>query len=277
MPPLPKWTLFLPLVFFTCPPPSFAEPAWTTVWSPGGPPAARTTDSDSGSNTHDSAPKCAPCKVWDAYSKDWDPLPEGSEPIKCPGDTTDYDCKECDGAGNVRNKNDGAECDILMVVMEKGKCCDGECLPIPQPGIDPCAWALDNKNLMSPADKNKLQCGSRTMGYVLCIFGAKYACTVPCNFPSTWGPDMKNCIMQEENNHLGSTTAQCPPCIGMAKYPNVTAEKDEECTARAATFACMEGLKTGASRWYKQTIKDAQINIRQDMIDRGCPNIPPAP
>lgn len=177
----------------------------------------------------------------------------------------------------MTSATNGADCDILMVVMESGKCCEGACLPIPQPGTDPCEWAMDNKNLMSPIDQNKLSPGSKVMGYVLCVFGEKYACTVPYNFPSLWGPNMKACILQEENNHLGSTTAQCPPCIGMATYPNSTAWKDEECAARAATFACMKGLTNGASSWYQQTIRDALDGIWNDMNRMGCTNLPPTP
>jgi hypothetical protein len=268
---------FLPLLLFGWRTPTLAAQTWTTVWTPGTPAVQAAAKND----THESKTNCRPCEVWNIYKNSgqggWDPLPPNSEPIRCHGDTNDYTCKVCDGKGVVINAANGTDCDIQMVLMETGKCCDGECLPVPQPGVDPCTWALDNKNLMSPADRSKLRCGSDTMGYVLCIFGEKYACTVPCNFPSSWGQDMKDCIMKEETNHLNSATAQCPPCIGMAKYPDGPTEKDEECAARAATFACMETLTNEASHWYKITIYRALVNIRQDMIDRGCPNIPPEP
>ena len=258
--------------------PNLLAQTWTTVWTPGSAPVEKTIAMD---DTHDSKTECYPCKEREEYGDGtgkWVYTPEGGKPTACPGDNTDYACKVCDGKGNVVNATNGTNCAILMVVMESGKCCNGECFPVPQPGVDPCSWALDNKNLMSPVDQSKLQCGSDTMGYVLCIFGDKYACTVPCNFPSSWDQDMKNCILQEEINHLNSLTAQCPDCIGMAKYPDDQTQKDEECAARAATFACMEGLKAGASSWYQRIIRDAQIDIRNDMINKlHCSNIPPAP
>ena len=164
-----------------------------------------------------------------------------------------------------------------MVVKEAGKCCNGECMPLPQNGRDPCAWAMDNKDLMSPADKNQLRNGSGTMGYVLCLFGDQYPCTVPNNFPSSWGQDMQDCILQEESDHLGSTTIRCPPCIGMATFPDGPTRKDEECAARADTFACMEDLKAGASSWYRQTINEAQKGMWNDMNKMGCENLPPEP
>ena len=63
----------------------------------------------------------------------------------------------------------------------------------------------------------------------------------------------------------------------MAKYPDDQTQKDEECAARAATFACMEGLKAGASNWYKDTIEDALDGIWNDMNNMGCTNLPPKP
>lgn len=271
---------WLPLLLFGWTTPNLSAQTWTTVWTPGSAPAARVSAKD---DTHDSKTNCNPCKIWDKGANSgrggWANLPADTKPIQCKGDTNDYACKVCNGLGDpTKDKDDRSDCQVQMVLLEPGKCCEGECLPIPQPGKDPCEWAMDNKNLMSPVDQNRLARGSKTMGYVLCVFGEKYACTVPYNFPSSWGQDMKDCIMQEETNHLNSTTALCPPCIGMATYPtNSTAWKDEECVARSATFACMGGLTNGASSWYKTTLKTIQENIRQDMIDMGCPNIPPAP
>ena len=269
---------WLPLLCVILTVPASAQ--WTTVWTPDSAPAAKNISQD---DKHDSDPtKCYPCKVWDKGANSgrggWVNLSADTKPIQCKGDTNDYACKVCNGLGEpTKNKDDRSDCQVQMVLLEPGKCCEGECLPIPQPGIDPCNWALDNKNLMSPTDQNKLKRGSRTMGYILCVFGEKHACTVPYNFPSSWGPDMKDCIMKEEINHLGSATAQCPPCIGMATYPDAATKNDEECIARAATFDCMGGLTNGASSWYQQTIKDVQKGIWIDMKNMGCPNLPPEP
>ena len=269
---------WLPLLLFACSTPALAAQTWTTVWTPRGAPTIQATG---GGGTHDSKTNCRPCEVWDVYKNSgqggWDPLPAGTEPIQCAGDTNDYACKVCDGTGGVANATSGSNCVITLILPEPGKCCEGECWPIPQPGKDPCEWALDNKNLMSPADQNILKKGSKTMGYVLCVFGAQYPCTIPYNFPASWGPDMKDCILQEETNHLNSTVSQCPPCIGTAFIADAAAYHDEECNARAATYACMEGLKSSASSWYKDTIEDALDGIWNDMNNMGCTNLPPKP
>lgn len=88
---------------------------------------------------------------------------------------------------------------------------------------------------------------------------------------------MKAFIMQEEIDHLDSATAQCPPCIGMATYPDKNTYKYEECIAYAKTFACMEGLKNGATPWYQDTIDDALLGIWNKMNGMGCTNLPPQP
>lgn len=88
---------------------------------------------------------------------------------------------------------------------------------------------------------------------------------------------MKAFIMQEEIDHLDSATAQCPPCIGMATYPDKNTYKYEECIAYAKTFACMEGLKAEASSWYKKTINAALNDIWDEMNNMGCTNLPQEP
>ncbi len=96
---------WLPLLLFACSTPALAAQSWTTVWTPGGAPTIQATG---GGGTHDSKTNCRPCEVWDVYKNSgqggWDPLPAGTEPIQCAGDTNDYTCMMCDGMGIVTNR-----------------------------------------------------------------------------------------------------------------------------------------------------------------------------
>lgn len=58
----------LPLLFFACTGPTLVAQTWTTVWTPGSAPAAKTAAND---DTHESKTNRPPCSEWDEYSREW--------------------------------------------------------------------------------------------------------------------------------------------------------------------------------------------------------------
>ena len=120
----------MPLLLLACAFPSLAAQTWTTVWTPGGAPAlksgARSTDDHESDPDHSN--ECHPCKEWENYEDRkggrWIKYDKGTPPTVCPGDTTDYACKECDGSGEVRDKDDGTDCNAGQGC---GCCKNGKC------------------------------------------------------------------------------------------------------------------------------------------------------
>jgi len=117
----------LPLLLFAWAAPDLSAQTWTTVWTPDSAPAQRAT-STGGKGTHLSSANCYPCKEWEDYGNGngkWVFDPAGTEPAQCPGYTFDFSCKECDGNGGVRNKDDGTDCSTSSI--KDGCCQGGEC------------------------------------------------------------------------------------------------------------------------------------------------------
>ena len=111
---------FLPLLFFGWPTPSLSAQTWTTVWTPGSAPA---TKAGTGSTNRNYNTNCYPCMMWDTYANNqkggWEPMPFGTDPIRCKGDTNDYTCKVCDdGLGGITNATDYISCGTCG-------CCEG--------------------------------------------------------------------------------------------------------------------------------------------------------
>ena len=117
---------WLPLLLFACSTPALAAQTWTTVWTPNNATPAKVVAKG---GDHDSKTNCYPCKEWEDYGDGtgkWVDYDKGTEPTDC-GDGTDYTCKECDGAGDVKDKDDGAPC---VTDENKNGCCQkGECEP----------------------------------------------------------------------------------------------------------------------------------------------------
>ena len=139
MTPHRPWPLFvLSLALWTG---ASSAQTWTTVWTPGSAPAPTHTKMEQEmepEKDHKSPTNCYPCKEWEAYGDGtgkWVLYPRGTTPNRCAGDTTDYTCKECDGKGEVRNKEDYTPCGTC------GCCEGGNCVeytnncphPIPDP------------------------------------------------------------------------------------------------------------------------------------------------
>ena len=175
--PLNRLIDWLPLLLFACSTPALAAQTWTTVWTPGGAPTIQATG---GSGTHDSKTNCRPCEVWDVYKNSgkggWDPLPAGTEPIQCAGDTNDYTCKVCDGAGGVTNASSTTTCDAGQGC---GCCIDGKC------------WAPTN-NCIEPM-----------------VVNIKFAKAGPCSC----GPKVLGCVGPAEMDPWITTTTCFKDCL----------------------------------------------------------------
>lgn len=67
------------------------------------------------------------CEYWDDHTRRCEPLPDGTPvPGQC--------CTVCDGKGETRKQRDGEECAQCKAA---GKCCGGNCIPIPLTPCDP--------------------------------------------------------------------------------------------------------------------------------------------
>ncbi|MGD9781673.1 MAG: hypothetical protein AB7V14_05910 [Kiritimatiellia bacterium] len=172
--------LWLPLLLFAGAAPDLAAQTWTTVWTPDGAPAVRPTAQG---DTRDYNTNCRPCEVWDVYKNSgkggWDPLPAGTEPIKCAGDTNDYTCKVCDGKGVVTNAPSTTTCDAGQGC---GCCVDGKC------------WAPTN-NCKEPMDviikfvkAGPCPCGPRILGCVGPAEMDPWITTTTCFKDCLWKP-----------------------------------------------------------------------------------------
>ena len=123
------WPLFvLSLALWTG---ASSAQTWTTVWTLDSAPPPTHTKMEQEmepEKDHKSPTNCYPCKEWEAYGDGtgkWVHYPEGTEPIQCDGDETDYACKECDDKGEVRNKENGTDCSTSSI--NAGCCKDGVC------------------------------------------------------------------------------------------------------------------------------------------------------
>ena len=161
---LPPNRLFpwLPLLLFACFTPALAAQSWTTVWTPDNATPAKVVAK--GGN-HDSKTNCYPCKEWEDYGDGtgkWVFYPEGTEPIVCAGDTNDYTCRECDGAGDVQDKDNYTECGTC-------RCCEG--------GV--CIHYPDNcPNPPPPPSVAFVKAGPCP-----CSDPTQLGCTVPASYP----------------------------------------------------------------------------------------------
>lgn len=185
---------------------------------------------------------------------------------------TNEPCKECDGAGQIRNKDDGVEC--MTSDGKEGKCCLGECIEIPTEGEDPCEWARNHTDLFDPVEQAIMN-RPHVLGYVLCIFGDMYDCVFRDRIESRFPNDsdrIAECIRRHEENHRTNTTypAICPPCgIGMAIS---FSSNESECDALLAEYLCyFEGTP------YSDAIWDIMQRTWDEIFRRGCPNIPDLP
>ena len=209
---------------------SASAQAWTTVWTPDSTPAIRTTGADGG--THESKTNCYPCKVWDKGANSgkggWTPLPATTEPIQCASDTNDYTCKECDGAGGVRNKADDSDC---FINEKSGKCCEGVCIEIPSEGTDPCLWAAGNDDFRND-HAGFFQPVTGPEGFTICIFGEPYPCVPPDNIPQAWKwANIDTCVERHEQYHVDHSPIQCPPCgTGIGTYADAATSLNNSST-----------------------------------------------
>ncbi|MGD9781675.1 MAG: hypothetical protein AB7V14_05920 [Kiritimatiellia bacterium] len=117
---LPHDRLFfwLPLLLFAWAAPDLAAQTWTTVWTPDGAPVVRPAAKG---DTRDYNTNCYPCKEWEDYGDGkgkWTYYPKGTKPTVCAGDTNDYVCKVCDGAGDVTNSTN-------IIACGNCGCCEG--------------------------------------------------------------------------------------------------------------------------------------------------------
>jgi hypothetical protein len=180
-------------------------------------------------------------------------------------------CKECDGSGEIQNKDDGAACTING---KPGECCEGTCYEIPGEGEDPCDWANSNQGLFPANAQQQVYDDPNCYGYVMCINGEEYPCIVEDHvaaaYPS-WANEVLACITVHEQTHI-EQKVNCPPC-GVAAGTGPSDEEEArqlECEAYKAEWDCLAALDT----FNTDGCAAAMELARQNMIDRNCPNTP---
>ena len=117
------------------------------------------------------------CAVFSAFgTEDCEPCEEPEDPTlvfqgadpcrpKVEGAEVDNEpCKECDGAGGIQNKDDGASC---KVNGKDGVCCDGVCYEVPGEAEDPCDWASGNQGKFSQAIQDEVWGDTNCYGAVV--------------------------------------------------------------------------------------------------------------
>ena len=274
---------FLPLLLFGWTTPDLAAQTWTTVWTPGSAPAAKTVTSAS---TREYKTNCYPCKEWEDYGDGtgkWTDLSDVPPSDTCPssqharktqsnagpGQTTlsDHDnpCKVCTN-GEVTNKANSTECDPGG--GKSGKCCEGVCVEIPPAGIDPCAWAIGNNEFRKRFPK-QFQPVTGPEGFIICIFGESYPCVPPDNIPQAWKwANIDSCVQRHEQYHKDHSPIQCPPCgTGIGTYANAGTERHEECCAFFDTLLCLKDLlNAGPNNQNKATIQKTLDDTTDKMM-----------
>ena len=256
---------FLPLLLFGCPSPSLSAQTWTTVWTPGNAPAAKTVTSAS---TREYKTNCYPCKEWEDYGDGtgkWVDSPAGSDPIDC-GDGTDCACKECDGTGGLRTKPPGSSASRSTRALANAKatlpddpsiviykCCGDTVYRTDKEGC--CAKIVGGKTVYTvtgfPEKSDPCDCdffqkwckngGASAVALTFCYNGKKFSCA--CGRTSSWSDGVKACMMAHEAKHKADDNLDCPSCEPRYANPiNTTQYNDDHCTLYNETLTCLAQL-----------------------------------
>lgn len=179
-------------------------------------------------------------------------------------------CKECDGSGEIQNKDDGAACTING---KPGECCEGTCYEIPGEGEDPCDWAAANQGKYSQTIQDQVWGDATCYGYVVCINGDTTECVIREHIENQnpdWTAEMINCVCTHELNHM-NTGMDCPPCgYGVGTLSDPDQVNQSECSAYSAQWECLNDIEPQS-----QTIIDAKSAYWNYMLDElNCPEMP---
>ena len=223
------------------------------------------------------------CAVFSAFgTEDCEPCEEPEDPTlvfqgadpcrpKVEGAEVDNEpCKECDGAGGIQNKDDGASC---KVNGKDGVCCDGVCYEVPGETEDPCDWASGNQGKFSQAIQDEVWGDTNCYGYVVCINGETTECIVREHIEDqnpNWTEEMINCVCVHELNHINAG-ANCPPCgYGVGTFPDAETKKQGECEAYKAQWECLDDIEPET-----ELIRSAKNKYFDYMLsDLNCPVMP---
>ena len=185
---------------------------------------------------------CEPCEE----AEDPSLVQGGADPCKPRDEGTEVEnepCKECDGAGGIQNKEDGANC---KVNGKNGVCCSGVCYEVPGEGEDPCDWANSNQSIFPQNQQQEVFGDPDCYGYVLCLNGEEYPCVIDAHVAAahpSWGSEILGCMAGHEQKHMNQGV-NCPPCgVAAGTGPSSQEEVDQlECEAFYKEWECLDAL-----------------------------------
>lgn len=190
---------------------------------------------DGAQEEDDESVSCDPCFEKDPTHPDCVPSDEGTE-------VKDEPCKECDGQGGIRNKEDET---AVEVDGKQGVCCNGEWVELPEEGdMDKiCDWIESHGDGLKDTEKAELN-NPLSFGFVVCINGVETLCArmenLEAAFPGiSQSPDTIQCTIEHEQQHVDDGLL-CPSCpVGLGGFPSTCDRLASEINALERQLNCL--------------------------------------